>query len=129
MQLSQLVTSLETSQKLKALGVEQDSLFYFLQTADDVWWQELKFPENHNRLQYWIKPSSPYTNVQNPISAFTSAELWEILPYNVCHFSKDGNMWLALHWHNLQEWHWEFADNEAEARWKLLIYLKENNLV
>tara|TARA_R110000868_G_scaffold178700_4_gene418526 strand:+ start:8160 stop:8369 length:210 start_codon:yes stop_codon:yes gene_type:complete len=30
MQLSQLVTSLETSQKLKELGVEQSSLFYWV---------------------------------------------------------------------------------------------------
>ena len=30
MELSQLVTSLETSQKLKALGVEQNSIFFWV---------------------------------------------------------------------------------------------------
>lgn len=127
MQLSQLVTSLETSQKLKALWVEQESLFYWGKNGFTSYWQWTSYSDEF--INYWERSSDIYRDFITTCSAFTSAELWEILPYNVCHFSKDGNMWLALHWHNLQEWHWEFADNEAEARWKLLIYLRENNLV
>lgn len=73
MQLSQLVTSLETSQKLKALGVEQKSLFYHVRESDNDEW-ELVFGDWYNWHEYPI-----YKDYQQRLPAFTSAELWEMM--------------------------------------------------
>jgi hypothetical protein len=44
------------------------------------------------------------------------------------HHSKDGDKWCSLYGTNLQDSHGEFADTEADARAKMLIYLLENKL-
>lgn len=127
MQLSQLVTSLETSQKLKALGVEQKSLFYWVQICNDEWWKEPVF--NKYYLQYGKEPRDSFTNVQNPISAFLSAELWEILP--LFEVRKKWPDYYRSYSSLLKNDDCFMSDEEnmAESMWKLLIYLKENNLV
>ena len=127
MQLSQLVTSLETSKRLKELWIEQESLFYWVQMCNDEWWKEPVFDKYS--LQYGKEPRNSFTNVQNPISAFTSSELWEMMKEeNLSSGYIAEDMWW---WAECLNAYWKVKeeDAEAEARWKLYIYLKENNLV
>lgn len=124
MELKEQVVSLELAKKLKKLGVEQESL----------WW--------------WIKKHSNYQlelfgrhgNTVNDISAFTAAELGEILRRalnNNDDIVFDFPMWDDF----LKEWYFPHkfnlfkqgsdtccikAKTEANARAKMLICLKEH---
>lgn len=120
--LEKQVCGLELAQKLKELGVEQESMFYWshgfnCQKMDDFW--ELLFIESE-RLKYGDK-----------ISAFTVAELGEILPsgFKVC---KTGTL-KYLGSQCIEQGEWEdlpetLSQLEADARAKMLIYLIEKGL-
>lgn len=80
MRLENQVTSLETSKKLKELGVEQESIFFWIQTYDSTLAPIL----NHSiartpdvRGDLYLVDKSP--NERN-YSAFTTSELAEMLP-------------------------------------------------
>lgn len=129
MKLEQQVTSKEISQRLKELGVKQESLFYWTNT------DELLF-----------QPLMPNRYVE--CSAFTVAELGEMLPHrkkwNENQTGKWSNDWmlherLTLSVHgshyilfyqgdNDEIFHWS-DEWEANARGKMLIFLLENNLI
>jgi len=116
MKLEQQVTNLELSKKLKELGVEQESLFYWM--------------TGHNNPVE--KPQFGFQEMLDKdliCSAFTVAELGEEL-----------KNWLLYNFYsmpNICDEGWEvdsrlvenlLADTEANARAKMLIYLKENKL-
>ena len=112
MELSQQVVSLELAKRLKELGVKQESLFYYSQ----------------NGLvggTYDVIISSSII-----CSAFTVAELGELLPYN-CYTRKSKTNKGCFEAHIIEKGGDEvFIDeNEANARAKMLIYLIENKLV
>lgn len=138
MKLEQQVTSVELSKRLKELGVKQESLFYWsskikhentgdgFKRVDDVWNLE---------ANGFVYP----TGREHCLSAFTVAELGEMLPDNFCDILNP--YWLTCEkvgkWeigyvnahnqiHSAQSFE---ADTEADARAKTLIYLIENNLV
>jgi hypothetical protein len=69
MKLEDQVVSLELAKRLKELGVKQESLFTWYE------WYENEMILFHDR--------SPEISGQNPYSAFTIAELVEILPKNI----------------------------------------------
>lgn len=115
MKLKDQVCSLELAKRLKELGIKQISLCYWWQHDNDCW-----------DLTVSVYP----TSTNNYISAFTVAELGEMLPHMINTYK--GN----------REWKWECsynsgndyhsksgAETEADARAKMLIYLLENKLI
>ena len=130
MKLEDQVCSIEPSKKLKELGVKHDSLFYWSYGCLD----ELS-------LQIGIKEGNSLTPITN-ISAFTVAELGEMLPKII----EDGNNRnIRYHLHILfrehdNDWlikfergnggilHFCSDGKEADARAKMLIYLKEKEI-
>ena len=123
MNLEQQVCSLELAKKLKVLGVRQESAFYWWDPSfgNDRW--KILFNEHSMELD------------SERISAFTVAELGEMLPIGYCtvplHEERRGRTWIP-----------EFAedgkikllqnfgsDTEADARAKILIYLIEQGVV
>lgn len=139
MKLEDQVTSLELSKKLKEFGVKQDSLFYWLNILNG--W-----------AIYSYSDAIEYKSI-NPISAFTVAELGEMLPIGwasvkrgngilknnkkipsyeifkseIESMEKDGSIGDNV---NISfESCWVIEAKEADARAKELIYLIENKLV
>jgi len=115
MKLEQQVVSLELAQKLKELGVKQESFLY---------WTERWMP--HQKEPYVLD-----MNIHGKqYSAFTVAELGEMLPKG-CFTTKTES--------DEFPWRCEYkggygviasgADTEADARAKMLVYLLENNLI
>lgn len=113
MELSKQVTSLEISQRLKALGVEQKSLFVWQSPTGDTQNRDavLILREKMKRFIY--------------ISAFTTSELGEML--------KDSGWVLPTYnaQYTGEEWGAGIlrAANEADCRGKILIYLLEQGLL
>lgn len=129
MNLERQVCSLPLAQRLKELGVKQESLFF---------WKD--FGE---RDGFGVEHRYHCTadNMVNGYSAFTVAELGEMLPRSVV--GKDGKRHpkeyrgVNAHGQHIVSYHEDFeppletvfADTEADARAKMLIYLLENNLI
>jgi len=107
-------TSLALSKRLKALGVPQDSAFYYFDTLpydwDAKWW--LFYEKNDT----WAG-----------ISSFLSCEIGELLPdYAVTMRTKDG--WTAqIVGSDNMAFGW--IDTEAEARGLLLEYLIQQGII
>lgn len=132
MKLENQVVSLELAQKMKELGFEQDSLFSYVE-------------ENIGEETEILSKNEILTLEENGIfvvyvcSAYTVAELGEMLNLD--------NLPVFERWHTENnksykgkkvwtfeimdgaENYWFTADTEADARAKMLIYLKENNLI
>jgi len=123
MKLEDQVCSLELAKKLKELGVKQESLFR---------WNEGDGIED--RLEY-IPAFSNKTH--ELVSAFTVAELGEMLPgntsglYFVTQKGLMGNSWYvdALTVVGHSKVCLTTAETEADARAKMLIHLIENKLI
>lgn len=111
MNLEEQVCSLELAKRLKELGVKQESLFYW---------------HNDSGKDYpaYGDPSlclCPYDS----ISAFTVAELGEMLPL-LCWSSKDKKgQWVALDPIDMLKSR-QYSQTEADARAKVLVYSIEN---
>lgn len=124
MKLEDQVVSLELAKKLKELGVKQESLFY---------WQAC--PENLICLRpAYIELGYKDTPERVVISAFTVAELGEILPPYFCSVDAKASAghWTCRKWsHGIidTEVPIQYANTEADARAKALIYLIENKLI
>ncbi len=125
MEIEQQVTSLELSRKLKALGVKQESYFYWFKGGLTEYHimnrEELEFPDR--RL----------------ISAFSVAELGEMLPKETYMFGWVNGKVRLTAWAGIADFNDKRFENvtvgqfdsetEAEARARLMIYLLENNLM
>lgn len=138
MTLELQVTSLALSQRLKDLGVAQESYFT---------WHHIG--SNKDGDLWVVQNEGDAETDSRYISAFTVAELGELLPRTVNVPLKDGRKRKDSHrityaiWENgFQEnykcglnhnsaifYHNEFANTEADARAKMLIYLIENKLI
>lgn len=136
MKLEDQVTSLELSKKLKELGVKQESLFWWTRTftrksgeykEDSEWY--LQFKKN---------------GIGGHYSAFTVAELGELLPKSVNYENNDLVVLSRKSWsikNNNSIWFCGlyivngdrrigfYADTEANARAKCLQYLLEENII
>lgn len=154
MKLEQQVTSLEISKKLKELGMKQESLFYWRlgYSTEDHFENGVSTGRKGNfrdyELTYYPKPRYETADFkwnqadlqklyETEVSAFTVAELGEMLPDDyisgqVPLDAADGK-WkcLRLSFPEFEPWNkfWEYADTEADARGKMLIYLIESNLL
>lgn len=128
MELQKQVTSLKISKRLKELGMKQESLFYFVNapSIESPHWHLYPAPQGK-----WT--ADTYWSAEH-YSAFTVAELGEMLPLTEIHDSLDGNQYgcqfsCAEDFTDLNKGHTEFADTEADCRGKMLIYLLENKLI
>ena len=121
MKLEQQVCSLELAKRLKELGVPQESLF---------WWMGVRiYPESE--MEDFEPP--PYWGEDDYCSAFTVAELGEMLPEFIHSFKyPDG---FVCESNDMEHFppgknHLEtIADTEANARATMLIYLLEKKLI
>jgi len=124
MKLEKQVISLELAKKLKKLGFKQESLF---------WWFEYKdkqgniynISDRHKSLE---RPKGAILTDDNKIvcSAFTVAELGELLPNNFTHrIHKWKNKGFSFY---IDDKIIE-TETEADIRAKMLIYLIENKLL
>jgi hypothetical protein len=128
MKLEDQVTNLELSKQLKELGVEQESLFYWVEVKKGKWecWELIHL------MQHWECCHMRNEKPINKISAFTVAELGEILPYYV-ELTKVGPIKMATIYSDYNPLCEDdvsmIAEKEADVRAKMLIYLIENNLI
>lgn len=135
--LEQQLTSLELSQKLKELGVKQESLFYYQGGQIYIRSQHIDsrmlIADNGERTLYIP---------EFDVSAFTCSELGEMLPGSIttdsdyyqltCYKGKDTEKYFVYYENLAREdlcKHFAVADTEADARAKMLIYLLEQNLL
>ena len=148
--LENQVCSLELAKKLKSLNVKQESLFWW-----SDWYKEGSYSVGYQSLPQKIRKTeadgSFLDRITDRISAFTCAELGEMLPWTFIAkrtskfpeaemflmMSKDDSMgqksfsiWYEGMYDDGEEFKWEsiIEQNEAEARGKMLIYLIENGL-
>lgn len=113
MKLEDQCVSLELAKRLKELGVKQESLFYWC----EPWPKDTDQTPHVNTWHYATE-----SNVRFKYSAFTVAELGDLLP------KKIGNgRWLCTYGY-LPISPVEF-NNEADARALMVCYLIENKLM
>ena len=122
MRLEDQVCSLGLAKRLKELGVKQESYFFYEWYSDD---------------SHRLTCKCEWIHVQTTkISAFTSAELGEMLPDFIikdgcdCYIKsqKKGDEY-KIYIDGLVKVSIFFDKNEADARAKMLIYLIENGLI
>lgn len=130
--LEKQVCNLELSKRLKELGVMQESLFYWVN------WQEDKHKIIQGAPIGWHIENHSHKDCP-VVSAFTVAELGEMLPWGI----EGGNPpyttlkilklqnrgWIVLYKNKGGVLHQDGADTEADARAKMLIYLVENGML
>jgi len=126
MKLKDQVCSLKLAKELKELGVKQESLWWWSLRGQMGWTIENNF---------FMKTTA--TRGKNYCSAFTVAELGEMLPESF-HFGKGNYGWIrtikCADWKRCEARNLNDNDrqiigfkdkNEANARAKMLIYLKK----
>jgi len=136
MKLENQVCSLKLAKKLKELGVKQKSLFE---------WQS--YAENEGTESYWglyyLKCENDWRYAEDRCSAYTVAELGEMLPKQMLvgnevtiFQSLSAGNWVVYYGskNGTAEFLGDdqistFDDTEADARATMLIYLFENNLI
>lgn len=161
MNLEQQVVSLELAKKLKELGVEQNSQFYWRlgYSTSESFDKGISTGKQGHFRDYEIihNPKPRYTTADvkwnesdlrklydTEFSAFTVAELGEMLPSSILNMADEEIYWIDNF--SLKQWGIKYikankngvgedtlalqsADTEADARAKMLIYLLENNLL
>ncbi len=133
MKLENQVCNLKLAKELKELGVEQESLFCWLEIIEEPKYTEVISSKLREK---YLGPFTKFVN------AFTVAELGEMLPdqidngfedpdfikfdYNV---TKNCGYIVFIEDFDFCKKHIEKAETEADARAKMLIYLLENDLI
>lgn len=150
LELNKQVVSLESAKRLKELGCVQESLFYWVAQVDYIqgWAREGDCRELEPvgyviRNNYYITEQK-LAKPELKCSAYTVAELGEMLPYGFCsgkNLDLEGvNYECRYHPHSMngemQKSHSVWASGycgelsmEAECRAKMLIHLLENKLM
>ena len=119
MKIEDQVCSLDLAKKLRELEVKQNSYFY--------WWKT----NAGNRGEKWeISTYLPTrdTGADECYVAFTVAELGKMLPYNISSFRYPDGGWSCTR-SSPSEMVTFTAENEADARAKMLVYLLESKLI
>lgn len=127
MKLEDQVCSLELAKRLRELGVKQESYFEW------SYWTDHAAAENNTGCheKHWEVTDQNGGNIGGRISAFTVAELGEMLPEYVPSY-KHKNKWRCLNQGiPLIADSDDFFDDETEAnvRAKMLIHMIENKLM
>lgn len=121
MNLEQQVCSLDLAKRLKELGVKQESLFV---------WTTLEYYAHIPGVQEEPTPcvmSRIDAGERNTLSAFTVAELGEMLPAST-DTRRNKGAWFVIRDIN-EDTHVEKSNTEADARAKCLIYLLEQGII
>jgi len=121
MKLENQVVSLELAKKMKELGFKQESIWF---------WQEYKSGGGCIYLlpKKEVKGFIGKTEVCDYYSAYTVAELGEMLPINCASWRSDKTLYSCQRFDFGGCCGQEItADTEADCRARLLIWLKENN--
>lgn len=117
MKLEEQVVSCEIAKRLKELGVEQESLWY---------WFDVKNSSLLLGLSYKIPTGLYRHDIVGIYSAYTVAELGRDLPkFHEFKLFKNPSQYHMLLDKEATVWH--SADTEANARGKMLIHLLETN--
>jgi len=130
MKLKDQVTSLELSKKLKELGVEQESLWYWVHP-----WQKHKYVEDKSRWILTTNYLSSRINGRTCISAFTVAELGEMLPEvlqyegEILRLLSRCKNYISYEQPDRGTCLNQYGKSESNARATMLIYLKEEKLI
>ena len=133
MKPDQQVCSLEPAKRLKELGIKQDSYFAWVEDQDTIG----AGGELGGTGEFYLTQKQSF---QEGFSAFTVAELGEMLPRRIKGKASDYTLaikhnavggWLVFYEEHDGDTTMErrFADTEADARAKMLIYLLENKLI
>jgi len=120
MKLEERVVGLELAKKMEELGFKQESLWYWVHIVRD---------DGTDRWDLVIKNNAEFMAKEwkyEIVSAFTVAELGEMLPYGVTSFKFGLNDWRI--WTDVNKTNFEQSETEANARAKMLIYLKERGI-
>ena len=113
------LSNFELSKRLKELGIEQESL---------RWWIQFKIDDKEKKWNWSLdQPAGCY--VRQKISAFTVAELGEMLPKGSASSVRKNGKWKCVPPIYNRMPPNQTADTEANARAKMLIYLLEHNLI
>ena len=125
MNLEDQVTSLELSRRLDKLGVRQRSVFN---------WKTHVHPESGEEFLWKLVFGDDGVDYDKEFSAFTVAELGEILPdgYHTWRFDyPEGNRkdWACNPPGDFDKTKVKYAGTEADAKSLMFIYLIENNLL
>lgn len=124
MNLEDQVVSLDLAKKLKELGFEHESLFYWVMFSS----------ESGGNGNYFLvdKKERESGDYIFPVSAYTVAELGKMLPGNIHQHSmfvdRFHDKWL-IGYSYVYDDDKPFMNTEADAKAELLIYLKTNNLL
>ena len=139
MKLESQVVSLELSKKLKALGVKQESAFYWQAVQSLKVFKGVKVDAEWHLYSKTEMDRTPIFSVYDTRSAFTVAELGEMLPqdtWSICQWNgwfckrMAGNACIDIKSNEKSPYSKEQeADTEADARAKMLIYLIEKGIV
>ena len=132
MKIEDQVCSLELAKRLRALGVKQESQWYYRRHKErENPEYERIYPPSLIPIDYPLdtRDGDYYLPGEYDISAFTVAELGEKL--SLAHYSfRSGNVWDESRWEcSYGNSNSHIANTEADARAKLLIYLIENELI
>jgi len=121
MKLENQVCGLELAKRLKELGIKQDSLWY---------WGRYY---HHNKDDWELSDISSFENLNAEYySAFTVAELGEMLPYTVFsheYLRNNASVWRCIKDIDGKKIKKFDANTEANARCQMLIYLIENKII
>lgn len=130
MELQKQVCSLESAKRLKDLGVNQESLFWWVRRGH-YFCGNVEYQADAPFVTDEREHDFPYEALA---SAFTVAELGMMLPTGLWYEkTKQDNRFRVGHIKELtggvSPSHVEWGDTEADARTKMLIYLLENKLI
>ena len=125
MKIENQVCALKYSKHLKELGVKQES----------IWWWELH-NNSESELRYVKNGKIIDAGDNYYYSAYTVAELGEMLPLNTCSVKSKPLLSGIIYGCGFDQGRYKnrkvpihFATIEANAKAKLLIFLKENKLL
>jgi len=140
MKLKDQVVSLELSKKIKELGFKHESSFYWADNEDGQWVLCFNF-DGENDPIVTVDRELDGDEDGDFYHAYTVAELGEMLPNFIekkesTHLFRNLKIYKQKH-EILKEMFWfvrygciyRNAKTEVNARAKMLIYLKENNLI
>ena len=140
MKLEQTVCAKELAKRLKELGCKQESLYWWVDfdyeaSIDGV----LTHFENNNEwhvmnndMVQWVLSNFEYKlKDTNKYSAFTVAELGKMLPSHFVSWRVQESYYICEQLRSIKNRidMSLFADSEADARAKMMVYLLENKLM